>query len=104
MAEAEGRSVAEFMSVRGRKLHYIQSVNRFFQEWDLLLTPLVSVAAFPAERLQPPHWPENARDWIGWAEFSWPLNFSGTPVTSVPCDFTARSEDHTPELQSLMRT
>src|SRR3546814_9811006 len=96
MAEAEGRSVAEFLSVRGRKLHYIESVNRFFQEWDLLLTPSVSVAAFPAERLQPPHWPEHAWDWIGWAEFSWPFNFSGTPVAS-------RSEEHTSELQSLMR-
>lgn len=86
--EAEGRSVAEFQAVRGRKLRYIESVNRFFQDWDLLLTPAVSVAAFPADRLQPEHWPQHAWDWISWAEFSWPFNFSGTPAASIPCGFT----------------
>ena len=88
MEEAEGRSAAEYLAVRGRKLRYIESVNRFFQDWDLLLTPAVSVAAFPAERLQPAHWPEHPWDWISWAEFSWPFNFSGTPAASVPCGIT----------------
>ena len=45
--------------------------------------------AFPAERLQPAHWPEHPWDWIQWAEFSYPFNFSGNPAASVPCGFTA---------------
>ena len=57
-------------------------------DWDLLVTPAVSVAAFPAERLQPEHWPEHPWDWLQWAEFSYPFNMSGLPAASVPCGFT----------------
>ena len=46
------------------------------------------MAAFPAERLQPAHWPQHPWDWIMWAEFSYPFNFSGAPASSVPCGFT----------------
>jgi aspartyl-tRNA(Asn)/glutamyl-tRNA(Gln) amidotransferase subunit A len=84
----QGRGLAEFLEVRRRKLAYIEQVHRFFERWDLLLTPSVSVAAFPAERLQPAHWPQHPWDWIMWAEFSYPFNFSGNPAVSVPCGFT----------------
>ena len=53
-----------------------------------LLTPAVSVAAFPADQLMPSHWPQHDWDWISWAEFSYPFNFSGSPAASVPCGFT----------------
>ena len=48
----------------------------------------MSVAAFPADRLQPAHWPEHSWDWLSWAEFSYPFNLSGNPAASVPCGFT----------------
>ena len=47
------------------------------------------MAAFPAQHLQPEHWPSHAWDWMMWAEFSYPFNFSGNPAASVPCGFTA---------------
>ena len=74
--------------MRARKLAYSEQVHVFMQDWDLLLTPAVSVAAFPAERLQPEHWPQHAWDWLSWAEFSYPFNMSGNPAASVPCGFT----------------
>ncbi len=86
--DGQGHSAETYLSVRGRKLRYVEGVHRFFQDWDLLLTPAVSVAAFPADRLQPEDWPEHPWDWISWAEFSWPFNFAGTPAASVPCGFT----------------
>ncbi|HEV7543253.1 MAG TPA: amidase family protein, partial [Reyranella sp.] len=60
----------------------------FFDDWDFLLTPAVSVAAFPAELLQPRHWPQHPWDWLSWAEFSYPFNLSQNPAASLPCGFT----------------
>ena len=33
-------------------------------------------------------WDEHPWDWLQWAEFSYPFNFSGSPAASVPCGFT----------------
>ncbi|MCZ6887975.1 MAG: amidase family protein, partial [Gammaproteobacteria bacterium] len=85
----QGFSSDDYLRMRGDKLRYIAMIQRFLNQWDLLLTPSVSVAAFPAERLQPEHWPEHEWDWMMWAEFSYPFNMSGTPAASVPCGFTA---------------
>ena len=85
---ADGVTGATYLETRARKLAYVEAVHRFFEEWDLLLTPAVSVPAFPAERLHPEHWPSHPWDWIMWAEFSYPFNFSHNPAASVPCGFT----------------
>lgn len=85
---AEGYTAEEYVAMRQRKLDYVASVHRWFDDWDLLLTPAVSVAAFPADRLQPAHWPQHDWDWTAWAEFSYPFNFGGNPAASAPCGFT----------------
>jgi aspartyl-tRNA(Asn)/glutamyl-tRNA(Gln) amidotransferase subunit A len=82
-------SVAEYQLARERKMAYVASIHRWFQEWDFLLTPSVSVAAFPAEKLMPDHWPQHDWDWVSWAEFSYPFNMSWNPAASVPCGFTS---------------
>ena len=83
-----GHSADAYIAMRARKLAYVERMHRFIAEWDLLLTPAVSVAAFPPERIEPEHWPKHAWDWIRWAEFSYPFNMSGLPAASVPCGFT----------------
>ena len=77
---ADGVTGATYLETRARKLAYVEAVHRFFEEWDLLLTPAVSVPAFPAERLHPEHWPSHPWDWIMWAEFSYPF----TSATILP--------------------
>jgi aspartyl-tRNA(Asn)/glutamyl-tRNA(Gln) amidotransferase subunit A len=81
-------SISEYQAARERKMAYIASIGRWFQDWDFLLTPAVSVAAFPAEKLMPDHWPQHDWDWVSWAEFSYPFNMSWNPAASVPCGFT----------------
>jgi len=81
-------SAADYLAMRQRKLDYIAAIHGWFEDWDLLLTPAVSVAAFPADRLQPEDWPAHDWDWVRWAEFSYPFNFSHNPAASVPCGFT----------------
>jgi len=80
--------VCDFMNLRSRRFEYGAAIHSFFEDWDYLLTPAVSVAAFPADRLQPAHWPQHEWDWLMWAEFSYPFNWSGNPAASVPAGFT----------------
>jgi aspartyl-tRNA(Asn)/glutamyl-tRNA(Gln) amidotransferase subunit A len=81
-------SIETYQLARERKHAYIAAIHHWFETWDLLLTPAVSVAAFPAERLNPEHWPQPAWDWVQWAEFSYPFNMAWNPAASVPCGFT----------------
>ena len=87
--EADGLTVQDYMAMRARKLAYAASIGEWFQDWDLLLTPSASVAAFPLDGILPPHWPQHPWNWIAWAEFSYPFNMSHNPAISVPCGFTA---------------
>ena len=82
-------SVSEYQAARETKMAYIANIHRWFENWDFLLTPAVSVAAFPAEKLMPDHWPHHDWDWVSWAEFSYPFNMAWNPAASVPCGFTA---------------
>ena len=84
----EGYSAVNYMNFRARKLLYNEAWHKFFEKYDLLLTPAVSVPAFPANKLMPDHWPEHEWEWINWAEFSYPFNFTGQPSASIPCGFT----------------
>jgi aspartyl-tRNA(Asn)/glutamyl-tRNA(Gln) amidotransferase subunit A len=86
---AENIRIGEYQAARERKMRYVADIHRWFEDWDFLLTPSVSVAAFPAEKLMPAHWPSHPWDWISWAEFSYPFNMSWNPAASVPCGFTA---------------
>jgi aspartyl-tRNA(Asn)/glutamyl-tRNA(Gln) amidotransferase subunit A len=82
-------SVRDYIEMRGMKIAYWDTVRPLFDEFDLLLTPTLSVAAFPVGRLNPEHFPQHAWDWIGWASFSYPFNFTGQPAATVPAGFTA---------------
>jgi len=81
-------SLADYIDTRGRKLAYWDTVRPLFEKYDLLLTPSVSVAAFPLGRLNPEHWPQHEWDWLGWASFSYRFNFTGQPACSLPAGFT----------------
>mgnify|MGYP003694792143 CR=1 FL=1 len=83
-------SMVEYVEARGQKLAYWDTVRPLFEKFDLLLTPTLSVAAFPVGRLNPEHWSQHAWDWIRWASFSYPFNFTGQPAASVPAGFTPR--------------
>jgi len=86
--DSDNVSVARYQEMREHKMDYVASIHRWFRDWDFLLTPAVSVAAFPAEKLMPDHWPAHPWDWVMWAEFSYPFNMSWNPAASVPCGFT----------------
>ncbi|CAN7682020.1 amidase family protein [Bradyrhizobium sp. LjRoot220] len=82
-------TLADYLKMKVAKLAYCAEIHHFFEEWDFLLTPAVSVAAFPATQLQPDHWPQHPWDWMSWAEFSYPFNLAQNPAASIPCGFTS---------------
>lgn len=87
--EGLGYSAAEYIRKRAEKMAFWDKVVQTFTQYDLLLTPSLSVAAFPVNQLNPDHWPQHEWKWINWAGFSYPFNFTGQPAATVPCGFTA---------------
>jgi aspartyl-tRNA(Asn)/glutamyl-tRNA(Gln) amidotransferase subunit A len=81
-------SAADYCRAQGQRLTYYDKVRAFFERYDLLLTPSLSVAAFPAELLIPSHWEQHPWDWLRWAGFSYPFNLTGLPAATCPCGFT----------------
>jgi len=81
-------SVVDYIQARGKKNDFWDAVHATFQTYDLMLTPTISVGAFPVPRLNPEGWPQHAWDWFPWAGFSYPFNFTGQPAATVPAGFT----------------
>jgi aspartyl-tRNA(Asn)/glutamyl-tRNA(Gln) amidotransferase subunit A len=81
-------SAADLGRANGERLQYYDRVRAFFERYDLLLTPSLSVAAFDNTRLIPAHWPQHPWDWLRWAGFSYPFNLTWLPAATCPCGFT----------------
>jgi aspartyl-tRNA(Asn)/glutamyl-tRNA(Gln) amidotransferase subunit A len=63
-----------------------RNMKAFHETYDLLLTPMLPIPAFPAGRAAPD---EGERgQWIDWTPFSYPFNLTRQPACSVPCGFT----------------
>ena len=59
-------------------------MNQFHRDYDLLVTPTLSVAAFDAGK----EFPEGVKRWIDWTPFSFPFNLTQQPAASIPCGLT----------------
>jgi aspartyl-tRNA(Asn)/glutamyl-tRNA(Gln) amidotransferase subunit A len=64
-----------------------RQMNAFHQDWDLLLTPSLSVPAFALGHEVPPG--SGMTEWLDWSPFHFPFNWTGQPAASVPCGFTS---------------
>jgi len=58
----------------------------FFQDWDLLITPTMPIAAFPVGVDYPPQ--VDRGQWSDWTPFTYPFNLTRQPAISLPCGFT----------------
>ena len=61
-------------------------MGRFYETYDLLLTPTMPMVAFEAGLESPPE--SSGRRWTSWAGFSYPFNMTQQPAASVPCGFS----------------
>lgn len=81
-------TAADYVRAKQSRLDLYAKVQALFTRYDLLLTPTLSVAAFPVGRIIPEHWEQHAWDWIRWAGFSYPFNLTWVPAATCPCGFT----------------
>ena len=61
-------------------------MNQFHQDYDLLVTPTLPIAAFEAGREVADVLLEHR--WTDWSPFSYPFNLTQQPAASIPCGFT----------------
>ncbi len=86
-AEGAGYTLLDYLSaVRLREAIGI-TMNRFHEDYDLLLTPCLPIAAFEAGLEEPPD--DAGGRWVDWTPFTYPFNLSRQPAASVPCGLTA---------------
>ena len=64
-----------------------ETMSRFHENYDLLLTPTLPIPAFKAGQETPG--PLTDARWAAWTPFTFPFNLTQQPVASVPCGFTA---------------
>ena len=60
---------------------------RFFESYDLLLTPSVPLPAFEVGYAAPQSG-EWGKEWTDWTPFSYPFNVTQQPAASIPCGMT----------------
>ena len=86
---AQGRSYSgvDYLTACGERDQLAILMSGFHEQWDLLLTPALPIAAFEAGR----EVPEGAEDprWPGWTPFTYPFNLTQQPAATVPCGFTS---------------
>jgi aspartyl-tRNA(Asn)/glutamyl-tRNA(Gln) amidotransferase subunit A len=66
-----------------------ECMQRFFQRYDLLITPTVAIPPFAAGALAPTEVAGRPVSRRGWTAFTYPFNLTGQPAITVPCGWTA---------------
>ena len=77
---------SEFMDAVDARNQLGETMSRFHENYDLLLTPTLPIPAFKAGQETPD--PVNQPRWPIWTPFSFPFNLTQQPAASVPCGFT----------------
>lgn len=87
--DARSIELGTYMDAQRDRAAFGSEMKVFMADYDLLLTPTLSVPAFGVDRLVPEGWSENApNSWVAWTPFSYPFNLTQQPACSIPCGFT----------------
>lgn len=87
VGRAENLTLMDMVAADERRQALSQTLNRFLSDFDLLLTPTLTVPAFDAGRLTPVEF-ERFEDPRAWVPFCSPFNLSQQPAITIPCGFT----------------
>lgn len=80
------RSMTDFFIQVFARYELRETVRRFFEGYDLLLSPTLPCAAFDVGRDTPPG--REARNIVSWVYYTYPFNLTGQPAASIPAGFT----------------
>jgi aspartyl-tRNA(Asn)/glutamyl-tRNA(Gln) amidotransferase subunit A len=88
-AEASaGLGMVEYVKALAARQAMVDTLRRFFERYDLLLTPTLCLPAFPLGIVGPPEVAGRAVTHLGWT-LCYAFNYSGQPAVSVPAGWTA---------------
>jgi len=86
--DARRYSVADYVNAYHARAERAETMRRFHERYDLLLTPQMPIAALAAGRVTPADG-SFGDEWINWSPYTYPFNLTQQPAASVPCGFTA---------------
>ena len=88
-AEASaGLTVTEYLKAVAARQVLVDTLRRFFERYDLLITPTLCVPAFPLGLVNPTEVIGRPVPHLGWT-LCYPFNYSGQPAVSIPAGWTA---------------
>jgi aspartyl-tRNA(Asn)/glutamyl-tRNA(Gln) amidotransferase subunit A len=75
----------QYVDAIGKRVALGMALNRFFERYDLILSPTMPIpAAYAEPRSDGTPDPINYRDWLS---YTWVFNLTKNPSASVPCGF-----------------
>src|SRR5215813_2884968 len=84
---AASTAVIEYVSAIAARQALVDTLRRFFERYDLLITPTVCLPAFPLGIVGPREVAGREVTHLGWT-LCYPFNYSGQPAISVPAGWT----------------
>lgn len=88
-AEASARvTMVEHVKAVAARQAMVDALRRFFERYDLLLTPTLALPAFPLGSVGPREVAGREVTHLGWT-LCYPFNYSGQPAISIPAGWTA---------------
>jgi aspartyl-tRNA(Asn)/glutamyl-tRNA(Gln) amidotransferase subunit A len=79
---------SEVMAAQAEREALWQQTRRFFERYDLLLTPTVACPPFGLNRFGPEEIAGQPVQGWSWTAFTYPFNLTGQPAATVPCGWT----------------
>ncbi len=86
--DARRYSVADYVNAYHARAERAETMRRFHERYDLLLTPQMLIGALEAGRVTPADG-SFGDEWINWSPYTYPFNLTQQPAACVPCGFTA---------------
>lgn len=86
LSGALDNSIEDYFKLLFARYAFREQVREFFDDYDLLLSPVLPVAAFDVGRNVPPGWED--RNAVSWVYYTYPFNATGQPAASIPAGFT----------------
>jgi len=82
-------SAIDYVRATFQRKEFWEKVYKFFEKYDVLLTPTLAVPPFAIEEGMGPRVIDGKKvSILGWMAFTFPFNLTGQPAASVPCGWT----------------